>query len=317
MHYDIEADWMLLLTCNFRCPYCFIDPKLLGAKIQRHGTPEQWRYGFARTGKTWLLHMSGGEPAIHPDFVDLARLLSQQHYLSLNSNLSHRNIDAFADAVDPARVHYVNASLHYDERSARGGLEDFITRALRLQDRGFNVMVSQVVDPAVLPRLEGIMDTLGARGLVVFPKALREAYRGSVYPRAYTESERGLMMQLIEKARAASAGLRTRMGEAPTINLFEEETQLAPASYRGRWCAAGPRFVQIDEHGQVLRCGSPVSYGNILRGNVSLPQDIRRCKTAYCTYYCEKYSVALSEPGQAPLARQLLDQRQRERLQLK
>ena len=42
MHYDIEADGMLLPTCNSRCPYCFIDPKLLGAKIQRHGTPEQW-----------------------------------------------------------------------------------------------------------------------------------------------------------------------------------------------------------------------------------------------------------------------------------
>ena len=315
MHYDIEADWMLLLSCNFRCPYCFIDPKLLGAKILRHGTPEQWRDGFARTGKTWLLHMSGGEPAVHPDFVAIASLLAQDHYVSLNSNLSHRNIDAFADAVDPARVHYINASLHYDERSARGGLEDFITRALRLQGLGFNVMVSQVVDPAVLPRLEGIMDTLAARGLMVFPKALRESYKGSVYPRAYIESERVLMTRLIEKARAASTGLRQRMGEAPTINLFEEETQLVPANYRGRWCAAGPRFVQIDEYGQVLRCGSPVSYGSILRGNVSLPQDIRSCKTDYCPYYCEKYSVALSEPRRAPLARQLLDQRQLERSQ--
>lgn len=35
MQYDIEADWMLLLTCNFRSPYCFIDPKLQGARIQR------------------------------------------------------------------------------------------------------------------------------------------------------------------------------------------------------------------------------------------------------------------------------------------
>ena len=73
MHYDIEADWMLLLTCNFRCPYCFIDPKLPGAKIQRVGTPEQWVEGFRRTGKTWLLHMTGDEPARHPDFVELAR----------------------------------------------------------------------------------------------------------------------------------------------------------------------------------------------------------------------------------------------------
>lgn len=33
MHYDIEADWLLLLTCNFRCRYCFIEPRDLGAPV--------------------------------------------------------------------------------------------------------------------------------------------------------------------------------------------------------------------------------------------------------------------------------------------
>ena len=293
MHYDIEADWLLLLTCNFRCGYCFIDEASLGAKIQRHGTAEQWRDGFARTGRTWLLHMTGGEPSVHPDFLPLAQALSQDHYLSLNSNLTHAQMDAFADTVDPARVHYINASLHHDERVGRGLLEGFIDRVRRLQQRGFRVMVSQVADPAILPRLEMIMDSLAARGLHVFPKALRERVHGREFPQAYSDGERTLITRLVDKARRSAIGLRQQLGEAPTIDLFNEERHLQRLDYRGRVCGAGPRFVQIDGAGRVQRCGSPVSHGNLLQGTVTLPRDERRCRTQYCPYYCEKYSKAL------------------------
>ena len=53
-----------------------------------------------------------------------------------------------------------------------------------------------------------------------------------------------------------------------------------------------------------------MSYGNILGGNVTLPGDIHRCKTSYGLYFCEKYSVPLSEPNQMAQARQILNQRQ-------
>lgn len=291
MRYDIEADWVLLLTCNYRCSYCFIDEASLGGKIRRLGTPAQWREGFARTGRTWLLHMTGGEPSVHPDFLALAQGLSQDHYLSLNSNLTHAQMDAFADTVDPTRVHYVNASLHHDERVARGGLEAFIVRAQRLQQRGFRVMVSQVADPAILPRLEGIMDAFASHGLHVFPKALREPYRGRLYPQAYTAAERERIAALTARARRSAQGLWQALGEAPTIDLFHEERHLEARSYHGRSCGAGPRFVQIDETGRVKRCGSPVSYGNLLLGNVVLPTEERRCHTTYCPYYCEKYAA--------------------------
>lgn len=31
--YDIEADWILMSTCQFRCEYCFWDKEALAAKI--------------------------------------------------------------------------------------------------------------------------------------------------------------------------------------------------------------------------------------------------------------------------------------------
>ena len=296
MRYDIEADWVLQFACNYRCGYCFIDPQSLGSKVPRLGTPAQWQEGFRRTGKTWLLHITGGEPTVHPDFAELCGLLARDHYLSLNSNLSHRSIEAFMDAVDPARVHFINAALHHDERVARGGLAVFIARVHALQARGFPVLVTQVADTALLPRLDDLLDRMAAEGIVVFPKALRGGHQGRVYPQAYTEAERQTIRRLARRARGAAPDLALHMGEAPSINVFEEERRLEVVDYRGRQCGAGPRFVHINEHAQVIRCGSPVAFGNILHGTVSLPRDERRCRTSYCPYFCDKYSVPPAGP---------------------
>lgn len=232
--------------------------------------------------------------------------LSQDHYLSLNSNLSHRNIEVFAQLVRPERVHFINASLHWDERLTKAGLTDFVRRVQLLQSAGFRIMVSQVADPALLPRLEGVMAQMADQGITVFPKALRGLYLGREFPAAYTGAERILLHRLIARACVAGAALREALGEAPTIDLFNEDRRLEERSYRGRWCAAGVRFVRLDDFGRVIRCGSNVSYGSILEGNVTLPEDIRRCSTTYCPYYCDKYSVPLSELREVGAARNAL-----------
>ena len=77
MRYDIEADWHLLNTCNYRCSYCFFPPDVLGSKLRLFATPQQWRNGFDTAGVTWLVHITGGEPSIYPDFVDLCEELCQ------------------------------------------------------------------------------------------------------------------------------------------------------------------------------------------------------------------------------------------------
>ena len=77
MSHDVEADFFLLPTCNFRCRYCFVPAAALGAKIQPFGTAEQWAQGFAATGRRWLLHITGGEPFVYPQFVPLCRALTR------------------------------------------------------------------------------------------------------------------------------------------------------------------------------------------------------------------------------------------------
>jgi MoaA/NifB/PqqE/SkfB family radical SAM enzyme len=107
MRYDMEADWQLLNTCNYRCPYCFFPPLTLGEKLTVHAEPEVWRRVIDRTGLTWLLHITGGEPTIYPRFAELCQLLTATHYLSFSSNLTHSSVVDVAKRVDPSRISFI------------------------------------------------------------------------------------------------------------------------------------------------------------------------------------------------------------------
>jgi len=66
MKYDVEADFSPSTACNFRCRYCSIPLKIRGAEPVLYGTSDQWQEGFDATGKTWLIHVTGGEPFAIP-----------------------------------------------------------------------------------------------------------------------------------------------------------------------------------------------------------------------------------------------------------
>jgi len=137
MRYDVEADWYLLDTCNYRCDYCFLNQATLGKKLATSAEPEEWRNAYDATGLTWLLHLTGGEPSLYPGFADLASALTERHYLSLNSNMTGPALRAFAERVDPHRVSFINAGLHLAERERRRGEAAFVRHVEMLRDRDF------------------------------------------------------------------------------------------------------------------------------------------------------------------------------------
>jgi MoaA/NifB/PqqE/SkfB family radical SAM enzyme len=201
-----------LTACNFRCDYCFVARAALGARVAVHGTNAQWADAFDVGGKTWLLHITGGEPFIYPDFVDLCERLAQKHFLSINSNLSHRSVAAFADAIDPARVHYVHAALHYAERETTTSLQVFVDRVRLLQDRRFNVLVSAVMTPAMVEVFPKVAADLDAQGICLIPKVMRAKYGDRRYPAAYTSAQKGLILAHLAQAREKCSEVMRAMG---------------------------------------------------------------------------------------------------------
>jgi len=292
MEYHVEADWLLLRTCNFRCSYCFFSATCLGGKIRRYGTPIQWEKGFRATVKTWLLHITGGEPSVYPGFVELCDQLTQNHYLSINSNLSHDCIKAFVQRISPERIHFINASIHLEERQKRKSLNFFIERVHELQDAKFNVFLSLIVTPFVVSNLPKVFEQLETEGLFAIPKILRGTYEGKDYPKSYSIEQRRLICEYLMKARQKYETVLIGMSEPPTIDIFSDFLFLnGIKDYRGRLCSAGYRFVKITPNGTVVRCGSSEVFGNILFKNVRLLDAPKLCDTWYCPYFCEKYSV--------------------------
>lgn len=302
VRYDIEADWQLLNTCNYRCDYCFFPGEVLGEKTVRYGTPDEWADAFSATGQTFLLHLTGGEPSAYPDFVDLCAALTRHHFISLNSNLTQASLGDFARRIGPARVSVINAGLHPDERMRRRGLEVFNRNLALLHAAGFPIFVSVVATPQVLAAAEEVMRQVTVPGLVPVPKLLRGTYRGRHYPEAYDEAEREAFRAMSRRARAAYAGWRAARSEPPTIDPFEDDDFLAGTPpFRGKACAAGSRFVRIDPQGDVLRCGSDTAMqGNILAGTFVPLAGPRPCDSGYCFYFCRKYTSPLFTSQASP-----------------
>nr|WP_269152200.1 radical SAM protein [Xanthobacter oligotrophicus] len=292
VHYDIEADWQLLNTCNYRCDYCFFPGEVLGEKTVRYGTPDEWADAFSATGLTFLLHLTGGEPSAYPDFVDLCAALTRHHFISLNSNLTQASLGDFARRINPARVSVINAGLHPDERTRRRGLEIFNRNLALLHEAGFSIFVSVVATPQVLEAADEVARQVTVPGLVPVPKLLRGSYRGRQYPDAYDAVEREAFRAMSRRARSAYGDWRAARSEPPTIDPFADDDFLAGTpTFRGKTCAAGSRFVRIEPRGDVFRCGLDTTLqGNILARTFAPLAGLSPCNSEYCFYFCRKYT---------------------------
>jgi MoaA/NifB/PqqE/SkfB family radical SAM enzyme len=301
MDYDIEADWHLLDTCNYRCDYCFFPPARLSARLPAPVAAEAWDAAFAATGLTWLLHVTGGEPTLLPGFAALCERLSRRHLLSLNTNLSHRAVLDLATRVDPSRLRFVNAALHPAERARRDGMPAFLRHAVALLRRGFPLFVSFVATPRALAEADELRAAVAPLGLAPVPKLLRGMAGGRRYPKAYTAAERDAFRALAREARAAYAPMLARLPERPTIDAFRDASLLhGLPDFRGRICRAGRDFVSLSPRGEVTRCSTKLPLGNLLDGSFRRLAEARRCDTDYCFHFCRKY--AAPAPAASPEA---------------
>jgi len=281
MNYDVWADWQINFFCNFRCEYCFSksdgrkeNPEFNGCSVERITA------GFDRTNLVWLLHMSGGEPFLHPKFVELCRRLTRRHFISLNSNISTCNVYEFAEQIGSERVAFVHCSLHFDERVRLGLIEDFIAKYHFLEKRGFNVFATQVLYPPILSRFNRIFKFFLNRGIVIKPKIFRGSYNQRCYPTSYTEAERAKILGFFRFSK-----------DTEWIDIHLVDGNL---SFKGLPCGAGSVFVMIGYDGNVTRCtGEPIGLGNVFDGHVLLLEHPEPCHVDICP--CPYYGLQYAE----------------------
>ena len=208
-------------------------------------------------------------------------------------------MEVFAERINPKRVHFVNAALHYNERTHGASLDAFMTRAQKLRMRRFSVLVSSVMTPLLVQNFPEISNYFADRGLSLIPKVIRGWFQGKIYPGAYSAAERSLICEYLDKARQNYASVTAPLGETPTIDMFADDRLLdSPKIYRGKLCGSGHNFVRIEPDGTVIRCGSGMQLGNILQKNAAFLDGPTPCDSVYCPYFCEKYTSPPFVPEQ-------------------
>jgi len=264
-----EVMWRINESCNYRCEYCFrdgIDEDKLALKERSIDvSPEQIAASFERTGKIWKIHITGGEPFLKPDFVEIAARLSKKQLLSINTNLSTNNISDFWESVDPKGVHCIYASIHLAEREKRNGIEKFLNNILELQNRGFRVKIIFVAHPPQMNRIFTVRDYFFSRGVKLFSvKIFRGLYKGKSFPKSYEIKQIELLQDTM-------------------TSKYEKKILLGRMSFIGKTCLSGYSSFNMDARGNLTRCASiNRSHGNLFSGTECFDKLPNICYSRFC-----------------------------------
>ena len=290
LEFDVIADWALNKSCNFSCPYCFVSAREKRRAANRGHDVQEIVDAFNNSGKTWLVHMSGGEPFLHTDFICLCKGLTEKHSISVNSNLSSSLVYDFCEHIDPQRVSFVHCSLHIVERERKNLVNDFIEKVKVLEQAKFNVFITQVMWPPVVETFRQVSDFFSKHGMCVRPKLFRGYYKGKEYPGSYSQIEKNTILDFMQMARENTRPDATERHINPDLDRMWIDGHV---SFRGAPCLAGSRFVSIDLNGDIRRCGSDrTRLGNIYRGEFDLLKEAHPCRARICG--CPYHGVLFS-----------------------
>lgn len=255
-------------------------------------SPNQYRTFFESTKKTWLFHFTGGEPFLFPNFIELCRILTRDHYISINSNLSLPNSLQLIDRVNAEAVDYIHCGVHLEDRTKHEGLSTLLQRLKMFADSGFAIFASLVMTPDAFGHFEQLNHSFQQIGVPLIPKALRGVFRQQHFPTNYTPEQVDKFIAYSENAaRELAENKSSAFRKSPTVDPTVDRHFLDGfPSFSGTSCSAGKNFVRIDPDGRIYRCGKNTQIGDIHKNEINLFLEPRPCDDKACPYMCLRYT---------------------------
>ena len=307
--YDVEVQWLITEFCNFDCPYCWLQD---APKVNRFIGNKDIRKiidGFNNQGIRWLIHMTGGEPFFYPNFLQLCQELTKKHYISINTNLTHRDVLLFSEIINPERVEFLHTSLHITQRNRKEGFEGFIKNYKTFKKAGFNIFVSYLMYPALFDRYKRDYAYFKSRGIILHPKVFWGDYFGifdlksikkmryisklkpyfrKYYPDAYSAKQKKLFKDYADKSVQDEISLYAKHPSegSRTVDLALDKKWVdGLLSYKGKRCSAGRNVVRMEKDGEVYRCIDETQYylGNMFTGRLKFLKEDLICNARICS----------------------------------
>lgn len=300
---DIEFHWHINHFCNFKCDYCFCG-RMKNAFIGPQSV-QRVIDAFDGTGLTCLINISGGEPFFTPNFLRLCKNLTRRHIISINTNLSHKDVFHFAELIHPKRVKYISCSLHMQERERLGLVQDFIEKYKFLESKGFLIFAPYVMYPPLINRFSKDYAYFKSKGIILRPKVFRGDYSKSklinlrifkrikpifrrIYPNSYTRKQKEKILSYIAQSERDGnfhifhETSDVREGRILDLSLDRFFINGLP-SFRGKYCLTGKSYVRMTPTGDVYRCqGSNLFLGNLFKEKINLFDRATECTQDVC-----------------------------------
>jgi organic radical activating enzyme len=263
-------------NCSYDCSYCLLNQSWFERRADSKASSPEGREAIIRfftERPGWNIILTGGEPTELPGFVELARDLSKNNRISLDTNnsMEAQDLDYFTREVPVDRVGFIRCSLHQADEGAR--FQDWLARVMRFRDLGYRAFVTWVAVQEkmdMLPELHWSVTNLGIP-FVVTPLVTDK------FPGAYSSKERELMDRYMSSA------------------VFRTQLDRAVRAVKGKLCAAGSTRIKVNcISGDILSCfraSSPV-IGNIYRNELKLETRPQPCPWDSCSWFLEPHLAA-------------------------
>jgi MoaA/NifB/PqqE/SkfB family radical SAM enzyme len=275
-------EWELTTRCNYDCSYC----------TQRSYAGLHWGDCSDKTidavlsvlkhrEGSWLVKLSGGEPFLHPRFIEITeRLTRLSHRVATTTNFSvpQRVLERFLEAAGP-NLDYLTASLHLEQVR---DVEEFFTKAAWFQSAKpakARFVVTTVGIESDLPKLRPLADRLMDAG-IQFEVAPRK--EGMEYA-TYKDPE---FVAFMER------------------HALTNVEQIKGRRILGTICHTGSLFARITIDGDVLRCYNyqpRFALGNVVRGDFQWLEGPKPCLARECTCTVPANRNMIEYGNRAPL----------------
>ncbi len=270
--------WWTSMACNFKCKYCWeVQAQERGEfKPQPFKPASDWLAVWNRL-RPQLLDITGGEPFLMPDFVELLAGLDPSIRVGLTSNLSHPLIE-FAQTLSPKQVINITASFHPTENGTRQhpmNPEIFVGRCLFLQNRGFHVCVNLVAWPEQMYLIPAWAEMFRSHGLRFHVDPYSSI---SYYPYQYTDAERKFLAPWITPNRTAG------------LQVIEPNPKPCVT------CSGGVDHLSVQPNGDAWRCILETQLalnplGNVFDPNFRLLDQPLKCWEQWRCPACDRDKV--------------------------
>ncbi len=265
--------WCVTRKCNFKCKYCGFASNAPEPAFD----VDTMVKGFNREGKKWHIIVTGGEPLLKHDIIDIFEKLSEKHTLFVNTNLtlSKNKLHELIKRMDTKKLG-MNIAVHVEEREKIDqGFKDFLHKIEMLKSAGVLFFVSYVFYPPLIDRVNEDFEFFKSNGIdKITLKPFYGPYNDKMYPNAYND---------VEKAYLNNHYL-------PEYDLGDNAPEM---KFRGNLCYAGQRSFYINEHGIAQRCeNSNVTHGSFFDDSFAPDNKPKVCKEkeSLCPYQCMLYA---------------------------